>query len=165
MLGFSSSSSSRFSGTITQDQQLPLSPPHILGGGVFDVGSEFVNAASCAVPAADLAFVHRAGENGRNQQSEEPAPCTGFSGSVSAIYILRLLYVALRERAYVCCAGLEPNLRRRRRIDRSSRDRKHQFAVSEGLSTSSVVVATFNDEWRIDVMGSVGHRDSSVIEM
>jgi hypothetical protein len=56
MLGFSSSSSSRFSGTITQDQQLPLSPPHILGGGVFDVGSEFVNAASCAVPAADLAL-------------------------------------------------------------------------------------------------------------
>ena len=50
---------------------------------------------------------------------------------------------------------------------RHSRLHAEPYTDNNCLSTSSVVVATFNDEWRIDVtcaiQGSVGHRDGSVI--
>ena len=100
-----------------------------LGSKEFNVDSEEIYADSGGVPAADLALFAARVKSGEISRVKT-LDLVIFFPVLFLLCIVRVLFAALCASADVCCAGRQPNRRRRRKIDCSSRGRKQQLADS-----------------------------------
>ncbi len=98
-----------------------------LGSKEFNVDSEEIDADSCGVPAADLALFAARVKTGEISRVKKLYLVIFFL-FLFLLCIFRVLFAALCASADVRCAGRQPNRRRRRKIDCSSRGRKQQLA-------------------------------------